>query len=481
MTWIHLAYMLASVLFILGIKRLATVRTARQGNFLASGAMLIAIVATLLDLWLVEPSRFDPYLILFGVLIGSGIGAYLAITVRSESMPEMVALLNGLGGAASLFVGLSFFYERMVEQGKGLYTSAAILGADSAVSVILSILIGAVTVTGSVVAYGKLSGAKWMKDQPILLPNRHLITLGSAVFIFLLSYLLCFQVGARVGLVFLLLLLTLGSLALGVLLVIPIGGADMPVVISLLNSYSGIAASMTGFVIGNNLLIISGSLVGASGIILTQIMCKAMNRNLLHVLAGGFGMTDAAGGGAKQDKTKVKSTDAEELAQLLDVVEQVVIVPGYGMAVGQAQHAVRDLANLLKARGATVKYAIHPVAGRMPGHMNVLLAEADVPYEELYEMDEINSDFKNTDISIVIGANDVVNPEALDKKDSPIYGMPILRVHDSRLVVVVKRSLSPGYAGIPNPLFEMDNTRMFFADARQAIEDTVRELKEISS
>ncbi|MCB9637353.1 MAG: NAD(P)(+) transhydrogenase (Re/Si-specific) subunit beta [Myxococcales bacterium] len=477
MTWIHLAYMLASVLFIFGIKRLATVRTARQGNMLAMAAMLIAVIASLSELAILYPQHFDPRLILTGVVIGSAIGVWAGVTVEAKAMPEMVALLNGLGGAASLLVALSYFYEKMIETAHAK-TAAAVLLPEGAVSVILSVLIGGVTVTGSVVAFGKLQGAKWMPDKPILLPFRHAISGGVVASTLLFSYLISFQVTSRWGLLFLLLLVTLLCLALGVLLVIPIGGADMPVVISLLNSYSGLAASMTGFVIGNNLLIISGSLVGASGIILTMIMCKAMNRSLLNVLVGGFGMEEASTGGAKkQEYTNVKSTDAEELAQMLDAVERVVIVPGYGMAVAQAQHAVREMADILKKRGVSVKYAIHPVAGRMPGHMNVLLAEADVPYDELFEMDDINNEFSNTDISIIIGANDVVNPEALDKKDSPIYGMPILHVHESRVVVIIKRSLSPGYAGIPNPLFEADNALMFFADARKGIEDTVRELK----
>lgn len=477
MTWVHLAYMLASVLFIFGIKQLAAVRTARQGNFLAMVAMVIAIVAALAELAILYPESFDPRLIMTGLIVGAAVGAWLGMTVQATAMPEMVALLNGLGGLSSLLVALSYFYEQMIEMGKA-GTVAVVLGSDGSVSVVLSILIGGVTVTGSFVAFGKLQGAKWMPEKPILLPHRHLISGGVIAATLLFSYLACFQISARWGLLLLLILISLLCLALGVLLVIPIGGADMPVVISLLNSYSGLAASMTGFVIGNNLLIISGSLVGASGIILTMIMCKAMNRSLLNVLVGGFGMEEASGGEAKkQAYTKIKSTDAEELAQMLEAVERVVIVPGYGMAVAQAQHTVRELADILKKRGASVKYAIHPVAGRMPGHMNVLLAEADVPYDELFEMDDINNEFSNTDISIVIGANDVVNPEALDKKDSPIYGMPILRTHESRVVVIVKRSLSPGYAGIPNPLFEADNALMFFADARKGIEDTVRELK----
>jgi NAD(P) transhydrogenase subunit beta len=471
-TLIHLAYMLASVLFIFGLKRLSSVKQARQGNLIAAAAMLIAIVATLFEVGLLSP-----WLIVAGMVVGSIIGAWFALTVEMTAMPEMVAIFNGMGGAASLLVALSYYVEKVVETG-AKKVSIAVLGLDGFLTLALSIVIGAITLSGSVIAYGKLQGVKWVPSKPLLLPGRHAINGGLVLLTVLFSYLLAGSVTSTFGSVSLLILLTLVTLALGVLLVVGIGGADMPVVISLLNSYSGLAAAMTGFVLQNNLLIISGSLVGASGLILTAIMCKAMNRSLTNVLFGGFGAEDSTAEDSRDYKT-IKQTDAEQLAMLLEVARQVVVIPGYGMAVAQAQHAVRELADLLKARGVTVKYAIHPVAGRMPGHMNVLLAEASIPYEELIEMDEINSDFKNTDIAIVLGANDVVNPEALNNPQSPIYGMPILNVHESRTVIVIKRSLSPGFAGIKNPLFEAENSLMFFGDGRKVIEETVREVKEL--
>lgn len=472
-TLIHLAYLMASVLFIIGIKRLSSVRTARQGNIMAGVAMLIAILATIADLGLFYPD-FSYTFVIIGLLVGSGIGAYYAKTVKMEDMPQMVAIFNGLGGAASLLVALSY----MVENGIG---AKAGLGTDLALTLFLSILIGGVTLTGSVIAFGKLQGVKWVPDKPVQFAGQHPLNLALIVGSMFLGYLL-FQSNSAVMQSLLLIAVSLMCLALGVLLVIPIGGGDMPVVISLLNSYSGLAAAMTGFVIDNQLLIISGSLVGASGLILTQIMCKAMNRSLTNVLFGGFGAEAAGGGGGGRDGyTNIRQTDAEEIASILEISSSVIIVPGYGMAVAQAQHAVRELSQLLEDNDCVVKFAIHPVAGRMPGHMNVLLAEADVPYEQLYEMDEINSEFKNTDLAIVLGANDVVNPEALDKKDSPIYGMPILHVHEARNVLVIKRSLSPGFAKIANPLFDADNTMMFFSDGRAAVEAMVREYKEAIS
>ena len=340
----------------------------------------------------------------------------------------------------------------------------------------LSILIGGITFTGSIIALMKLNGSL-KNGQPILLPARHFITF--ALLFASIAFGVLGVIAAGSDSVLWVLLLSGGALILGILLTIPIGGADMPVVVSLLNSYSGLAASMAGFVIGNPLLIIAGAMVGAAGLILTQIMCVAMNRSLLNVLVGGFGVADGAGGGGSDEYTSVTSCGPEEAAMILENAESVIVVPGYGLAVAQAQHAVRELADLLKARGTKVTYAIHPVAGRMPGHMNVLLAEADVPYEELLEMDEINPEFKNTDAVIILGANDVVNPVANKDPSSPIAGMPILNAHEARSVFVVKRSLSPGYAGIKNELFEYDNTMMIFGDAKKVLQGLIGEVKDL--
>tara|TARA_B100000609_G_scaffold199139_1_gene200847 strand:- start:10566 stop:11978 length:1413 start_codon:yes stop_codon:yes gene_type:complete len=470
--------MLASVIFILGIKRLSSVKTARQGNIMASVAMLIAIATTLIELRLFQ-TPFDFGLIIIGIIVGTAIGAWMALKVEMTEMPQMVAMFNGLGGGASLLVALSYFWEKLLESPANANLAPyQVLGTDGAISMLLSILIGGVTLTGSVIAYGKLQGVKWVPDKPVLFPGRH--ALNAALFFgsFGLGYLTFFGSTSSASMIIFLLLMSIVCLILGVLLVVSIGGADMPVVISLLNSYSGLAAAMTGFIISNNVLIISGSLVGASGIILTNIMCKAMNRSLTNVLFGGFGGEDS-GSADNREYSSIKSTGAEEVAMVLDACTSVIVVPGYGMAVAQAQHAVRELGDLLQKRGCSVKYAIHPVAGRMPGHMNVLLAEASIPYEQLVEMDDINSEFKNTDMAIILGANDVVNPDALDKKDSPIYGMPILHVHEAKSVVVIKRSLSPGFAKIRNPLFEAPNAMMFFSDGRKAIEDLVREVKDL--
>jgi len=463
-------YLLSAVLFIYGIKGLTRVRSARRGNLLAAGAMLVAILATLLDLGLV-----DYKWILLGLVIGGAIGAVAAVRVEMTSMPEMVALFNGSGGAASTVVVLSILWARVVESGYD-GTLASLNGNASALTSFLSILIGTVTLSGSVVAYLKLQGT--ISGKPVLLPGRHAInallflgSVGTGV------YFTFFTADPASTAIFALALTAL-ALVLGVMLVIPIGGADMPVVISLLNSYSGLAASATGFVLHKPVLIISGALVGASGLILTQIMCVAMNRTLVHVLFGGFGMEDSAGGSAADSEYgPVRSYSPEEGALVLETAESVVFVPGYGLAVAQAQHTVRELASLLEKHGTKVSYGIHPVAGRMPGHMNVLLAEADVPYEQLLEMDEINSEFKNTDVVVVVGANDVVNPAA-EEPGSPIHGMPVLEVWDARTVIMIKRSLSPGFAGIKNALFEYDNTMMVFGDAKKVLQGLVSELKE---
>jgi NAD(P) transhydrogenase subunit beta len=469
-TLVAIIYLSSAVLFIFGLKRLGRVRTARGGNTIAAFAMLLAVIGTLLDLGMVD-YRF----IIGGLLIGGVIGAIAAIKVEMTSMPEMVALFNGSGGAASALVALAVTWQDMIEAG-AQGSPADALGTSQAVTVGLGILIGALTFSGSLIAFLKVQG-KLKKGQPILLPGRHVINLalGVAAVVLIEQYAFGVEATEAGGIA---LGLTLASLLLGVLLVIPIGGADMPVVVSLLNSYSGMAASATGFILSNNLLIISGALVGASGLILTQIMCVAMNRSLLNVLVGGFGET-GSGGGGNDEYTNVTSCGAEEAAMVLESASSVIVVPGYGLAVAQAQHTVREVADLLEKRGTKVSYAIHPVAGRMPGHMNVLLAEADVPYEQLREMDEINPDFKTTDVVLVLGANDVVNPVALHDKSSPIYGMPILNVHEARSVFVVKRSLGAGYAGIKNTLFEHDNTTMIFGDAKKVLQGIVAELKQL--
>ena len=468
---VPILYLLSAVLFIRGIKGLTRVRTARKGNLVAAFAMFLAIVATLLYMGVV-----DYRWIIGGVIVGGIVGAVAAVKVKMTSMPEMVALFNGCGGIASALVALSVVWTDSVELGK-VETLGSVLGGSSALTVVLSILVGGVTFSGSVIAYAKLAG-KVVKGEPILLPGRHVINallilgaLGIGIY-----FAFVVEVPATIALMAVIVLAI--SLVLGVMLVIPIGGADMPVVISLLNSYSGIAASMTGFVLNNNLLIISGALVGASGLILTNIMCVAMNRSLANVLFGGFGAVETTGGGGgASEYGTVRSYTAEDAALVLENAERVIFVPGYGLAVAQAQHTVKELADLLEKHGTDVQYAIHPVAGRMPGHMNVLLAEADVPYEKLKEMDEINPEFKNTDVVIVVGANDVVNPAATKDPNSPIAGMPVLKVWEGSTVMVIKRSLSPGFAGIKNELFEYENTMMLFSDAKKMLQELVAEMK----
>jgi NAD(P) transhydrogenase subunit beta len=453
--WIDLAYLLAACLFILGIKGLAHPRTAVRGNLVGALGMLIAAVVTLLARGL------DFGVILAGAAAGGLTGALFAYKVRMTAMPQMVALLNGFGGGASTLVAGA---AMMQTASPDLPTSVATAATG---------LVGAVTFWGSLVAFAKL--------QEFLLSGRQVLFAGQKALNALLglaSLLGCAWVVAEPTSATAYWSLVAVSSALGVLLVIPIGGADMPVVISLLNSYSGIAGAMAGFLLSNTVLIISGALVGASGIILSQIMCKAMNRSLANVLFGVLGPAPGAASGDEIYAGKVKATTPEEVAMLLSGARRVVIVPGYGMAVAQAQHAVRSLANLLESKGAEVEFAIHPVAGRMPGHMNVLLAEADVPYDKLKEMDVINPGFPQTDVVLVIGANDVVNPLARTDPTSPIAGMPILDVDKARTVVIIKRSLSPGFAGIPNPLFAADNALLLFQDGRKAIQDLIAAVKE---
>jgi NAD(P) transhydrogenase subunit beta len=458
---IEIAYLVASVLFILGLKRMSSPATARRGMNYAALGMLIAIVAALLD------HKVTTYRWLVVALVaGSAVGAYMARTVKMTAMPQMVALLNGFGGLASALVGWAE-HDRLRFEGLAV-------PVDVAVTIVLSLLIGAVTFTGSVVAWAKLQEV--MTGKPITFTGQKLVSaLVFAAIAAAGAYVVANpSAPSSAGLLVVVLLV---SAVLGVLLVIPIGGADMPVVISLLNSYSGLAASMTGFVLQNHLLIVSGALVGASGIILTKIMCKAMNRSLANVLFGAFGATTQAISAKSAAGLTVKSITPEDAAVQLGYAQSVIVVPGYGMAVAQAQHAVREMAELVEKRGGQVRYAIHPVAGRMPGHMNVLLAEANVPYDKLIEMDQINDDFQNTDVAIVIGANDVVNPAARTDKSSPIYGMPILNVDQARSVIVLKRSMNPGFAGIENELFYDPKTSMLFGDAKSSIMKVVQELK----
>ncbi len=447
----NFGYLVAAILFILGIKGMTHPRTAVRGNQLGALGMLLAVVVTLLA------GGVNWATVILGMALGTAGGVFLANAVQMTQMPQLVALFNGFGGIASVLVAGA-------EVLKGANGSASFAAG-------LAGLIGSVTFTGSLIAAGKLHEMPQFK-KPWTFNGQQ------AVSATLLAMSLLFAWGMMDGSGGEYFFLVIASLVLGVFLVTPIGGADMPVVIALLNSYSGLAAAAAGFVISNNVLIIAGSLVGASGLILCNIMCKAMNRSLTNVL---FGKFEAAGESASADEVyegKIKRTSADEVAMMLDGVQRVVIVPGYGLAVAQAQHAVRDLANLLEAEGVTVEYAIHPVAGRMPGHMNVLLAEADVPYEQLKEMDEINPTFAQCDVAIVIGANDVVNPVADTDPESPIAGMPILNVHEARTVIVIKRSLSPGFAGIPNPLFAADNCLMLFGDGKKALVDLIAALKE---
>ncbi|MFW9258795.1 NAD(P)(+) transhydrogenase (Re/Si-specific) subunit beta [Nostoc edaphicum CCNP1411] len=461
-TGIQLTYLVAASLFILGLKKLGSPATARNGNIVAAVGMLLAIAATMLDQHVLNYE-----MILLGLAIGSGIGAIVAYKVQMTEMPQMVGLLNGLGGAASALVAVAEFWR--------LLDSSQAIPLDVNISMLLDVLIGGVTFTGSFLAFAKLQGL--ISGSPITFPFQQPFNLlllgayivGSAYLIITPDSLPIFL--GVVGV----------SLVLGVMFVIPIGGGDMPVVISLLNSLSGVAAAAAGFVVMNNMLIIAGALVGASGLILTEIMCKAMNRSLFSVLFSAFGTGSSSGGaasGAATDQT-VRSIDPEEGAMMLGYARSVVIVPGYGMAVAQAQHSVRELSDQLEKMGVDVKYAIHPVAGRMPGHMNVLLAEANVPYTQLYDMDDINPQFDQADVALVIGANDVVNPAARSDTSSPIYGMPILEVDRAKQTIVIKRGMSTGFAGVDNELFYKDKTTMLFGSAKDMVAKLVSEVKQL--
>ncbi len=453
----EIAYIVSAVLFILGIKGLTKPKSAVRGNQLAATGMLLAIVITLLNN---EVIRYE--YVIGGLVVGGIIGAILAVKIQMTNMPQLVALLNGFGGGASLAVAGAEFTKN---------TTALQMDTVGMIAIGSATIIGAVTLTGSLVAFSKLQewvGVIGFKGMQLF---NALLLIGSVVAV---GYLTADPMNSQ-----LFWAVAAAAALLGILLVVPIGGADMPVVIALLNSYSGLAAAAAGFVMGNSVLIVAGSLVGASGLILTQIMCKAMNRSLPNVLFGSMAQAGEVMDADEVYQGKVKSSSADEIAMLLESARKVIIVPGFGLAMAQAQHAVRDLADTLESLGIEVSYAIHPVAGRMPGHMNVLLAEAEVPYEQLKEMDVINPEFEQADVAIVLGANDVTNPLAREDKGSPIYGMPILNVDKAKTVVVVKRSLSPGFAGLPNPLFAMDNTLMLFGDGKKAILDLVVAVKEL--
>ena len=459
-TIIAFSYLLAAALFIVGLKFMSSPASARKGNLLAAIGMLIAIVVTLLDRGIISFKW-----IAVGLIVGSVIGAFSARLVQMTAMPQMVGLFNGFGGGASALVAIAEFMR---------LTSEGVLPTDTAVTTLLGVIIGTVTFSGSIIAYAKLQGL--VSGAPITFPLQKAV---SALILIGALALSVYIVGWIPNQLFFSLVVGLGLLY-GVLFVIPIGGADMPVVISLLNSFSGLAASMAGFVVDNHVLIISGSLVGAAGLILTMIMCKAMNRSLANVLFSAFGTGDMAAGAttATGDKS-AHAVDSEEAAMVIGYAQSVIIVPGYGMAAAQAQHAVRELTEVLQSRGVEVKFAIHPVAGRMPGHMNVLLAEANVPYTLLYDMDDINPEFQHTDVVLVIGANDVINPAARHDQNSPIYGMPILNVDYARHIIIIKRSLNPGFAGIDNELFYDKKTLMYFGSAREKTQELVAEVKKL--
>ena len=455
-------YLVSGVLFVLALRGLSHPTTSRRGNILGMVGMAIAVLTTLL---LAGPSLGRLVLIVIGIAIGGGTGAYIARRIPMTAMPQLVAAFHSLVGLAAVLVAAGALYA---PTSFGIGEVGAIEGR-ALVEMSIGVAIGAITFTGSIIAFLKLDGR--MSGKPIMLPGRHVINAGLAILLVALVVVLV-NTGSH-GVFWLVVLL---SLALGILIIIPIGGADMPVVISMLNSYSGWAAAGIGFTLGNLALIITGALVGSSGAILSYIMCKGMNRSFLSVILGGFGGEAAASGGDDIDRT-VKMGSAEDAAFLMSNATKVIIVPGYGMAVAQAQHALREMADKLKHAGVEVKYAIHPVAGRMPGHMNVLLAEANVPYDEVFELEDINSEFAQADVAYVIGANDVTNPAARDDKSSPIYGMPILEVDKAKTCLFVKRSLGSGYAGIDNTLFYKEGTMMLLGDAKKMTEDIVKALE----
>jgi proton-translocating NAD(P)+ transhydrogenase subunit beta len=456
----ELLYLVAAVLFIVGLKRLSSPATAVHGNRVSGVGMLLAILVTLLDRQIVSFGT-----IIAGCVVGTALGLWAARVVKMTAMPQMVALLNGFGGAASLLVGGAEFLKSELVGTR--------LPLDVSVTIQLSLLIGAVTFSGSMIAFAKLQ--ELLSGRPVVFPGNKVL---NAVLFLAIVALGAYQISVPDSVLWPFYSVVVLSLVLGVLLVLPIGGADMPVVISLLNSYSGLAAAMTGFVIRNDVLIISGALVGSSGIILSQIMCKAMNRSLGNVLFGAFGAQVQASKKSAEGLT-VRQTSAEDAAIQLGYARSVIVVPGYGLAVAQAQHLVRELADQIEKRGGEVKFAIHPVAGRMPGHMNVLLAEANVPYDKLFEMDQINGEFERADVALVVGANDVVNPAARTDPSSPIYGMPILNVDHAQSAIVLKRGMGSGFAGIENELFYQPKTAMLFGDAKQSLTKLVQAMKEL--
>jgi len=454
-----IAYLVAAVFFIIGLMRMGAPKTARSGNICAAIGMFIAIVVTLL---LKEVLNYT--MILIGMVIGGLIGGVAARKVKMTQMPQMVGIYNGFGGAGSLLIALAEFFR--------LANFSQSMTLENSITIVLTVLIGSVTLSGSLIAFGKLQGL--VSSKPITYPLQNIW--NGIIFLAVLAMMVYLVVVP--GSIPVMIALVAVTLVLGVLLVIPIGGADMPVVISLLNSYSGIAGAAAGFVLGNMFLIISGALVGAAGFILTRIMCKAMNRSLGNVMFGAFGaVVQTAGGGGEAGEKSVREATPEDVGMLLGYAKSVIFVPGYGLATSQAQHLVAELATMLEEKGIDVKHAIHPVAGRMPGHMNVLLAEANVPYDKLYDLDQINNEFERADVAVVVGANDVVNPDANNLTDSPLYGMPILNAEKAKSVVVIKRSLSPGFAGVDNPLFYMDKTMMFFRDGKQAFVELIEEIK----
>jgi NAD(P) transhydrogenase subunit beta len=457
---VTMSYIAATVLFILSLSGLSNQETARRGNYYGMLGMAIAIIATVMS------GSVNAYAILIAaLLLGGAIGFKAAKEVEMTQMPELVAIMHSLVGMAAVLVGYANFMD----------DSSLLSGVEKTiheVEIYVGILIGAVTFSGSVIAFGKLSGR--INGKPMLLPARHWLNLGLLVVVIYFAYLFLQQAETGGG-TMPLLVMTAISLAFGVHMVMAIGGADMPVVVSMLNSYSGWAAAATGFMLSNDLLIVTGALVGSSGAILSYIMCRAMNRNFISVIAGGFGT--GTGGEAAVVEGDVQPIDAEETAQQLLAAKNIMIIPGYGMAVAQAQHTVNEITKLLRDKGKKVRFGIHPVAGRMPGHMNVLLAEAKVPYDIVYEMDEINEDFPHVDVTMVIGANDIVNPSALDDPNSPIAGMPVLECWKGGMTIAMKRSMASGYAGVGNPLFVMENTRMLFGDANDRLQAVLKALR----